>query len=173
MTLRTLWLALLLLACVQAQAQVTGVVIVRHAEKADDGSTDPALTEAGTARARALAESLEHAELAGLIASQYRRTLQTLSPLSRRSGLPTEVIPATSAGIGAHVAAVADRVRSSEARGVIVIAGHSNTVPALVEALSGRPAAPMDESEYDRLYLLLPAREGMTVIATRYGPDRD
>ena len=74
-----------------AAAEISGVVVVRHAEKADDDTDDPALTRAGRARAQALADALAHADVGELIASQYRRTRQTLSVLSKRRNLAIKV----------------------------------------------------------------------------------
>lgn len=53
--------------------------------------------------------------------------------------------------------------------------GHSNTTPELVSILGGEPGPPIDEaSEYDRLYVLVPAPEGDTVtIRQRYGPAQE
>lgn len=150
-------------------AEVTGVVVVRHAEKADDGTRDPGLTAAGQARAQALASALEQANIGALIASQYQRTQQTLAALARERGLEVAVVPAESGGIEAHIQAIASMVREFDGDGLLVIAGHSNTVPLIVEALSGRVVAPIDESEYDRLFVLLPEKTGMQVVATRYG----
>jgi len=36
----------------------------------------------------------------------------------------------------------------------VLVVGHSNTVPAIVEALSGEEAEAMPETEYDRLSLI-------------------
>lgn len=169
MRLLFLLIALSALHCAPSLAEVAGVVIVRHAEKADDGTRDPELTVAGTARAQALAEVLAHARIGGLIASQYQRTRQTLSVLARRHELDITVVPAESGGIEAHIDGIASLVRNAEANGLLVIAGHSNTVPLIVEALAGKVVEPIDESEYDRLYVLIPTDEGMELIASRYG----
>lgn len=152
-----------------ATADLTGVVVVRHAEKADDGTPDPPLAPEGRTRARALADALDRGTVAGLIASQYQRTRQTLAVLAERHGLDITVIPAESGEIDAHVDAVVSAVRASDAEGILVIAGHSNTVPMIVEKLTGRAVSPIPESEYDRLYLLLPGESGLQIITTRYG----
>lgn len=146
-----------------------GIVVVRHAEKAEDGSRDPALSKLGEDRAQALADALRESEVTGLIASNYQRTRQTLSVLAEQRGLPVTIVPAEAGETGAHIEAVVAAARASNADGILVIAGHSNTVPLIIESLSGRKVDEMDESEYDRLSLLLPAASGMHVIETRYG----
>ncbi|HSH27977.1 MAG TPA: phosphoglycerate mutase family protein [Wenzhouxiangella sp.] len=146
-----------------------GIIVVRHAEKADDGTSDPELSAAGRERARSLSESLRHAEIAGLIATQYRRTQQTLSGLAERTGLEITTVSAESEQTDAHIAQIVSRVEDSQAGGLLVVAGHSNTVPLIVEALSGRSIATLDESVYDRMFILLPTESGMAVVATKYG----
>ena len=173
MRLLCLLLALTALPFVPAFAEISGVVVVRHAEKVRDAGRDPGLTSAGQARAEALAEALTSAEVVSLITSQYRRTRQTLSVLARERGLDITVVPARSGAIEAHVDAVASEVGKASAEGVVVIAGHSNTVPLIVEALSGQAVAPIAESEYDRLYILLPSEGGMEVVVGRYGADTE
>ncbi|WP_376696827.1 SixA phosphatase family protein [Wenzhouxiangella sp. EGI_FJ10305] len=170
--MRTLLTALLFLALtlpLAAMAEPSSIVVVRHAEKADDGTRDPALTAAGRARAEALADALQHADVTGLIASQYKRTRQTLAVLGERQGLEVTVVPAESGGIRAHISSIARAVSEWSSGGVLVIAGHSNTVPLIVEALSGEPVSPIDEAEYDRLFVLLPGNPSMKVISARYG----
>lgn len=152
-----------------AMAEATGFVIVRHAEKADDGSRDPDLTSAGRQRAQSLADALDGARVSELIASQYKRTRQTLAALARRRGLDVAVVRAESGAVEEHIEAIVEKVKESNAEGLVVIAGHSNTVPLIVEALSGRVVAAIEETEYDRLYLLLPSASGMDVIESRYG----
>lgn len=151
------------------RAECQGVVIVRHAEKVADGSRDPDLTGAGRTRAEALAEALAGAPIDGLIATQYRRTQRTLSALARDRALNVEVVPAESGHLQAHVDAVVSLVQGRQDGGFVVVAGHSNTVPLIVEALSGRPVPAIDESEYDRMFILVPAQDGLALVASRYG----
>jgi phosphohistidine phosphatase SixA len=162
-------LFVLLVAADAARAQDGGFVVVRHAEKVADGTADPALTPEGQARASALAESLSGTRIAALLATQYRRTVLTLQPLAARHGLEIEIVEAASGEIEAHVRAVAEAARARAGAGLVVIAGHSNTVPLIVEALSGRAAEPIPEDEYDRFYLILPGAESTSLITTRYG----
>lgn len=169
-SLTILWLILALGLPLAALAEPAGVIVVRHAEKADDGTRNPGLTAAGRTRAEALANALQNANVTGLIASQYQRTRQTLAMLAERRGLEITVVPAESGSVDAHVAAIAKAVREWDSNGVLIIAGHSNTVPLIVESLSGKPVSPIDEAEYDRLFFLLPGESDMDVITMRYGP---
>src|SRR5205823_820783 len=90
--------AALLLAALPLRAQ-EAVFLVRHAEKADL-SKDAALSAAGEARARALAERLREAGVTAIYTSEYRRTKQTAQPLARALGIAPREHPAgDSAGL--------------------------------------------------------------------------
>lgn len=146
-----------------------GVILVRHAEKVDDGTSDPELSAAGRERARALSESLRSARIGGLMATQYRRTQQTLSGLAKHTGLEITTVPAESGRMDAHIAELVSRVKDRQVDGLLVIAGHSNTVPLIVEALSGQSTPLLDEGDYDRMFILLPTESGLSVVEARYG----
>lgn len=144
------------------------VIVVRHAEKAADDPRDPALSEAGEARAVALARLLEDAEVSHLYATEFRRTQDTLAPLSVVSGAAVQMVPARDPR--ALVSAISNLPRGS----VVVVAGHSNTVPALVKLLvPERDAFALAESDHDRLYAItLTGETGpATVLALRYGAE--
>lgn len=152
-----------------AEAGPSAIVVVRHAEKADDGTRDPPLSAAGHARAGALAEALAGSEIGALLASGYRRTRQTLAVLAERHDLDIDIVAAGPDNVDAHIEAVVEAVRKADVGGVLVIAGHSNTAPLIVEALSGRAFGQLDESEYDRLFVLSPEESGWNVVSARYG----
>jgi hypothetical protein len=50
--------------------------------------------------------------------------------------------------------------------------GHSNTTPALVDALGGASVSPVEEDEYDRLYVVvLGPGETVTSSLLRFGAE--
>ena len=142
------------------------VVLVRHAEKAEGGGRDPALSAAGTARAAALAQALHGAGIVAIVTSEFARTRDTAAPLAAALGIAPQVVAAGD-GIDAHVAAVAAAVRA--ASGPVLVVGHSNTVPALVAALGGRAVDALAEHQYDRMFLLTPSPAAPTLVEARYG----
>jgi phosphohistidine phosphatase SixA len=130
------------------------VILVRHAEKDTSGDPkDPGLTAAGEERARALARLLGHASVARLVASEFRRTQATLAPLAAATKLSVETRPAM------DLDGLAAELLRAPPGSLTVVAGHSNTLPALAEKL-GAPLAGFDpgenlaDSEYDRLFVL-------------------
>jgi len=141
------------------------VVLVRHAEKGTDDPRDPNLTEAGVVRAEALARTLQGAGVTHLFASEYRRTQETLAPLALLAGVQVRIVPAR------DPRAVASAVRELPRGSVVVVAGHSNTVPALVADLGGGEPRELAESDYDRLYVVTMwgDERKSSVLELRYG----
>jgi phosphohistidine phosphatase SixA len=133
------------------------IVLVRHAEKAAEPKEDPNLTEAGAARAKRLSELLAKSGVTHLFATEYQRTQQTVSLLSVACGVQVQVVPARSPD--ALLSALDSLPRGSLA----VVAGHSNTVPALVEKLTGgQSKLKLEDTEYDRFF-----------VVTQWGPGRE
>ena len=142
----------------------TVIYLIRHAEKAApmaDDPRDPPLSEVGLERAQNLAHILKDAGVSRIFSTDYRRTRQTVEPLADRNGLTIESYdPGDLAGFAAHLKRMSGR---------IVVSGHSNTTTDLVQALGGNPGEPIDESEYDRLYVLvLQPGWGVETVLIRY-----
>ena len=133
----------------------TVVVVVRHAEKATDDARDPSLTQAGTERAQALAHRLEGAGLDAAYATQYRRTQLTAAPAAAKAGIEVQVRPADAANAASYGPDLARDLRALPPGSTALVVGHSNTVPGIVEAISGQPAPDMPETEYDRYTVIV------------------
>ncbi len=145
------------------------VVVVRHAEKDDDDKLDPSLAGAGDARALTLAATLAGAGLDRAISTQYRRTRQTAAPAAAAAGIEVEVREINAGNAASYAAGLAADLRAMPAGSTVLVVGHSNTVPGIVQALSGQAAEAMPETEYDRYTLvLLDADGGARVLTTRY-----
>ena len=69
---------------------------------------------------------------------------------------------------GNHIADVAARVRESEASTILVV-GHSNTVPAIVRALSGEEVEAIADPEYGHVFEVTLSDSGATVKRSWYG----
>lgn len=139
-------------------------VVVRHAEKVD-ASRDPDLSRAGHARAQALAARLEEHGLVAVYATEFKRTGQTVAPTAAAHALAVTTYPA-----GQPAAAFATALKAAHPRGVVLVAGHSNTVPGIVAALCNCEAVPMADHEYDRLSSIrIDAGGRARLHSTRYG----
>lgn len=146
----------------------TTVIVVRHAEKASGPTSDPPLAPEGRLRAHTLAGLAEAAGVTAVYATPYRRTVDTGRPTADRLGVPLETVPVGEGGIAAHARALAERIRDAHGGEAVLVVGHSNTVPAIVEALTGVSIPDLDEEEYDRVFVVVFGPEGPRLIPTRY-----
>jgi broad specificity phosphatase PhoE len=139
------------------------VIVARHAERADGGSmasgsqTDPPLSDAGEARAQKLAAMLADAGVTAVITTEYKRTQDTARPLASKLGLAAKTIAAR------DMAGLVNMLKSTHAQDVVFVVGHSNTVPAIIKALGG-PDVSLPESDYDSLFVVVPATGATTRI---------
>lgn len=147
----------------QQQETINTVFLLRHAEKADDGTSDPLLTEAGRERSAALADLLEDAGITGIYSTDYKRTRQSVEPLAQRLGLTLNLYDPR------RLSDTAELLKTLPGR--YVVSGHSNTTPELVRLIGGEPGAPIVEAgENDRLYILTRHSDGhVTTLLLRYG----
>lgn len=156
--------ALTLVAATSATAQT--VILVRHAEKADQ-SADPILSAAGGDRAGVLAGVLANAGVDFIYATPLQRTQLTAGPAGAAAGVAVTPI-ALGGGTAGHVAAVAERVRAAPADSTVLVVGHSNTIPLIVRALGGQ-SADMADCEYDRLTTVVLTGDAPVTVTSRYG----
>jgi len=162
------WLTVVLLfaGASVAVAQQTTVILVRHAEKASEPSSDPALTPTGEQRARDLAQLARDAGVTAIITTQFARTRATAQPLAAALGLTPQVVDARGTN---HAQDVANAIRA-HAGGVVLVVGHSNTIPAIIAALGAPQPPPICDPEYDNVYIVSLAGTGTPrVIHARYG----
>lgn len=161
-------IALLALPCSIAAAQPSTVIVVRHAERAAEPAGDPVLTEAGTQRAKDLAVALSATKVTSVITTHLQRTQLTARPLMDATGLTNIVVRAGGAGHADSVAAAVLRRPLGE---VVLVVGHSNTVPAIIAALGGPRMPDLCDSQYSNLYILEYGadRSAPRLIKAKYG----
>jgi phosphohistidine phosphatase SixA len=159
---------LLVFSAASARAQAGMVIVVRHAERAAAPAADPELTDAGRQRAQDLAAALKDAGVRTVITTQFARTRSTAEPLATLTGIAPTVI-AASRDMKAHVAEIVAAIRARPAGEVVLVVGHSNTVPAIIAALGGPAIPDLCENEYASLFVmqLEPARAHL--VRGRYG----
>ena len=128
-----------------ATAQST-IFVVRHAEKAD-ATKDPDLSEAGRARAEALAKALRDANITAIYATEFKRTQQTAAPLAKALGITVTVLPAQDS------TALIAKLRALKGHALVV--GHGDTIPNLIKALGVSEPINIAENDYDNLFVLV------------------
>jgi broad specificity phosphatase PhoE len=161
-SVRALSAAVLAVAAAMAARPVAAqqlVVLVRHAERADAvptngpmlSSVDPPLSAAGQARAVTLADMLADSGITAIYASEYKRTQDTARPLAMRLGLPVQIAPSAATGD------LIRRIRTEQPDGVVLIVGHSNTLPEFLRAFGVRNPPEIAEDDYDRIFVVVPS----------------
>ena len=143
------------------------VYVVRHAEAVQDGSRDPGLSPAGVARAEALRAALADAGIAAIYATPYKRTRRTAEPLAQALGIDVATYDP-----GDNAALVRKIIETPGDANVLVV-GHSNTVPQIVEALGGRRLPDLAHAEHDPIFVVRRSTRGTAVAVLRYGAPYD
>ena len=151
---------------VLAQAPTT-VILVRHAEKGGDpGDRDPELSDAGRERASTLAHVLGELDIDAIYSTPFLRTRHTAQPIADLLGVEITVTPPTRT----MVDDIAATIRRDHAGDVILVVGHSNTIPGVVNALGAGPFENLTEDEYDDLFVVTLTADGTaSVVRLRYG----
>lgn len=128
--------------------EITTIYLIRHAEKDISNPTnqDPLLTVEGEQRAAKWATILGDIPFDALYTTPYQRNISTVVPLSQKTGLtpvyyqPEEFLEAKN--------------REKWKGKTILVCGHSNTIPALANAILNEERYPMlADSVYGKLYI--------------------
>jgi broad specificity phosphatase PhoE len=152
----------------ESQATTT-IIFVRHAEKASSEGDDPPLSEAGRERAAELARQMVDADVIHgidvIYATQYRRSQQTAEPTADALDIPIRTYDA------ADTESVLEEIVHDYKGKIILVVGHSDTLPALMANLGASKRVPaIADGEYDNLYLVSIPWFGKTkTIRLRYG----
>lgn len=152
----------------ESQATTT-VIFVRHAEKMAGPTDDPSLSAAGQRRAAELARQLIDADVVAGIdavyATPYQRTVDTAKTVADALGLPITSYDA------ADTELIMDQIVRKHKGKIILVVGHSNTLPALIGNMGASKNVPtIDEHEYDNIYIVSIPWFGKTkTIRLRYG----
>ena len=133
-----------------AEIQDTTVFyFIRHAEKdrSDPENRDPELTEKGLLRAAYWKEVLEQVPLSVVYSTDYKRTLQTAQPVAEYKNLDILIY-------APDTMAMQDLAAKHRGKHILVV-GHSNTTPQLVNQLLGTDAyQDIDDSNNGNLYIV-------------------
>ena len=144
-----------------AQNRVTTVIFIRHAEKATDGSKDPDLSDEGKKRALALVNVLSKTKIDAIFSTHYKRTENTVAPLALAHQLTIQNYD------GAKPAET-DEMLTKFQGGTIVMCGHSNTTPALINYLTGHADEfkTFDDTDYGNLVIVSVVQKGKEASVT-------
>ncbi len=158
----------------ESQATTT-IIFVRHAEKAIDDGDDPGLSAAGEQRAAELARQLVDADVVAgvdaVFATQYRRTRETAQVVA---ALHKDVLDrdlAVNTYDAADTETVLEDILKDYKGKIVLVVGHSNTLPQLIANLGASKKVPsIEEAEYDNIYIISIPWFGKTkTIRLRFG----
>jgi 2,3-bisphosphoglycerate-dependent phosphoglycerate mutase len=136
------------------KAQTTTIILLRHAEKdtslpnATMMKADPPLTKAGEARAVQLLTVLKDFKPDIIYSTNYTRTKATVTPLAQK--FTKNIVMYNPADLPKF----AEELRVQKGK-TIVVAGHSNTTPALVNALlKEKKYESLPDSVYNKFWIV-------------------
>lgn len=137
-----------------ALAQTSTYILLRHAEKdtSTAGSTmmkaDPPLTQQGRERAEKLLTVLAAYTPDAIYSTNYARTKSTVTPLAKKFNKEIQVYDPKDLVI------FSEKLLQEKGK-TIIVAGHSNTTPQLVNLLiKEKKYANLDESVYNQLWIV-------------------
>lgn len=144
---------------------LTTVILVRHAEKkVEPANPDPDLAPEGVERAHQIARVFGDAGVNAIYATQYKRTQQTVKPLADRIGVPVTLLDSS------QTEELVNQIQTTHRGQTIFVAGHNNSVPAIVSVLSNEKFPQIPETEYDNLFIVTIYRFGKAkVTKLKYG----
>lgn len=149
----------LLAAPASAEARPSGSVatyVVRHFDT-PKGEKDPNLLPQGAARAEALARWFRGKRLCAILVTQYQRTRQTVAPLAASRGIALQSYDA------ADTAGAVARAKASPCP--VLIVGHSNTVPDIVEKLGGMRPAELKHEDFGDVWTVADGKTDRVTIS--------
>ena len=123
--------------------------LIRHAEKdrSDPDNNDPILTSDGIKRANHWASYFDTIQLNSIYTTDYIRTKQTIFPVSKLKQITPKIYSIDELDINQFIT-------SNQGKRVL-ISGHSNTTPAMVNKLIGESKySDMSDSDNKSLYVV-------------------
>ena len=151
-------LAILMAATLSATtATAQTVIVVRHADRAPSDDLIPV----GLQRAQDLKASLAAAGVTLVITSDTKR--------ARLTGAPTAQATHAQVTELADPAAIAAAVRAAPPAATVLVVGHSNTVPKIVQALGGPAVPDLADTCFDAMFVIQLGGSAPNVVQTRYG----
>ncbi len=154
--MRILVLALACSVAAPALAKDVPVYVVRHFDT-PKGEKDPDLLPEGANRAEALARWFRGKRLCAVLVTQYKRTRQTAAPTAAGRSIAIQSYDA------ADTDGAVARAKASACP--VLIVGHSNTVPEIVEKLGGTRPADLVHEDFGDLWTVADGKTAHTKVA--------
>jgi broad specificity phosphatase PhoE len=146
-----------------AADEITTILLVRHAEKTTVPADNPVLNEQGKSRAEDLIRILGNAGIQAIYTSQYDRTRLTAEPIAKNLSITIRQIDAQ------KTPELVKEVLSKNKGQTVLIVGHSNSIPEIIQAFGGPAMDEIDETQYDNLFVLTLCNSGARLLKLKYG----
>jgi phosphohistidine phosphatase SixA len=129
------------------ETKPTTILLVRHAERANDGTNNPSISKDGEKRAQKLAETLSKSGVTAIYSTNYQRTIKSVEPLAKVNNLEVKLyVPMEEEEL--------KKIIDDNRGGVIVICGHSNTTPWSANFLAGTKLEQFNDSDYGNILIV-------------------
>ncbi|MBL8192853.1 MAG: histidine phosphatase family protein [Blastocatellia bacterium] len=149
-----------------AKSQITTVILVRHAEKAKSNDNNPNLSEIGQQRAKTLSQILKNVGINAIYATEFTRTQETAKPLSEIINIPIKIIEAK------NTDKLLNEIENKHKGENILVVGHSNTLPFIIERLGNIKIQEINENEYNNLFILnISKNDKAKLLDLKYGDE--
>ncbi len=139
----------------ESLSDVTQIYILRHTEKANITSEDPVLSEQGIERAKYWKKVLQHTDFDKVFTTDFKRNIQTADIISKERTIQPDLYHPMSFDVLKFI----NQIRGQK----VLVIGHSNTIPDMVNRLLGETKyPPMSHENYNILYLVSISKSGET-----------
>jgi len=96
------------------------------------------------------------------------RARKTAEPLAKSAGLEIRIYAPKDAEGKPAPQVLLDRLKKEQPHGVVLVVGHSNTVPEILSALGCREKVEIPSTQFDDLFVVVPKADAPTVIRLKY-----
>ncbi len=134
---------------IKEDSGVTTFYLIRHAEKdrSNPDDADPELNQKGLGRAMHWAEILKDANIDAIFSTDYARTSMTAAPTSVKNNIDVQYYDPRTLEL--------DQFKTDNLNKNVLVVGHSNTTPQLVNMLLGEEKyQALDDRENGTLFIV-------------------
>lgn len=129
-----------------SQEKTTTIYLIRHAEKVDN-SKNPDLSPEGIKRSLHWNEVFSAINFDAVYSTNFNRTLQTAAPIAKKNSIEIKIYDPKTMDI--------EKIKKEHVGQTILIVGHSNSTPDLVNKLINQNIYPaIDETNFGNLYIV-------------------
>jgi phosphohistidine phosphatase SixA len=144
--MRILILFLSIFVALSAASAEPFVIIVRHAERDNNDPKDPDISEAGRARAEALAKILKDSRIRAIFVTEFKRTQETALPISKSTGIAPIVVE------GQDIPGLMSKLHQLSGNALVI--AHGNTIPDIIKAIGIDSRVEIPDEDYTDFFVV-------------------